>query len=181
MTGALGPCGWCADLHRPRPKKNAHSDGEVSPWTELEQLLSASRAHESALRRAREAGDARAIAVYRARRAGLTLRDVARVLGCKHAAIPDLARRGAALVGEGHVMTNSPESMQRPGPDVAPETALGTLSGALEGGGGQVMTDSPESTQGDYVTFEVVRRCLRDACHEAALANLDFCPEHLWT
>lgn len=26
MTGALGPCGWCADLHRPKVPRNDGSD-----------------------------------------------------------------------------------------------------------------------------------------------------------
>lgn len=163
----------------------------------LEDLASACRAHAVALESARRAGDDRAIAVYRARHAGLSLSDVAQVLGCARAAVPALARRGEALAGEGvlsgssallpdpegegkEVMTNSTESTQRQWAALSEGVDATAGPAVLEVGGGQVITDSTESTHPPVRVDPRPLRCLRDGCETPVDVGFDLCPEHLW-
>lgn len=79
--------------------------------------LSAARAdHARLVERARRAGDLRAIKVAQARHSGLSLGEIAKVLGCARKVAFALGQRGDTLLASGV----SPTPPSRPGPVPAP-------------------------------------------------------------
>src|SRR5205807_6333267 len=112
------------------------------------------------------ANDARAVAVWEARRSGVTLRRLGVLLGMAHKNVLELERRGAEVVASGRPVA---PVVVAPLPDpVAPVVAPDT---------------TPESPRPAAPVVRLVvagAACLREGCPLPAAEGVRFCRAHQW-